>query len=139
MTDAIEKLAEVIGKNISQSPRGIGYAVLAALPELVKPLQWEDHPESDGPVLSQAFVQGGGYFICDDTDDFTGKYLDFVSCDKVRWWQHVRSTSIELRGNFHDDDLAPLKAAADAHHIAQIMQAFGVDALIAMEGAEDDT
>lgn len=103
------------------------YVKVAALPGLVKPLQWEDHPKADGPVLSQAFVQGGGYFICDDTDDFTGAYLEFVSCDDVRWWQHVRSTSVELQGRFHEEDITPLKAAAQAHHVAQIMAAFGID------------
>ncbi|MBM61927.1 MAG: hypothetical protein CL484_03125 [Acidobacteria bacterium] len=103
-------------------------AIIAALPGLVKPLEWEDHPKADGPVLSQAFVQGGGYFICDDTDDFTGAYLSFVSCDNVKWWQHVRSTSVELEGRFYSEDILPLKAAAQAHHVAQIMSAFNIGA-----------
>jgi len=110
-------------------------AIIAALPGLVKPLEWEDHPK-DAPVISQAFVQGGGYFICDDTDDFTGAYLEFVSCDNVKWWQHVRSTSVELQGGFHDEDVTPLKAAAQAHHVAQIMAAFGIDAAAMKEGKD---
>ncbi|WPZ30711.1 hypothetical protein T8A63_07045 [Sulfitobacter sp. OXR-159] len=108
---------------------------LDALPGLVKPLVWEDHPK-DAPVISQAFVQGGGYFICDDTDDFTGAYLEFVSCDNVKWWQHVRSTSVELQGGFHDEDVTPLKAVAQAHYTAQIMAAFGIDTAAMREGKD---
>jgi len=101
-------------------------AIIAALPGMVMPLEWEDHPLNGEPVLSRALVKGGGYFICDDTDDFTGAYLDFVSCDDVRWWQHVRSTSQQLVGNHRDDDIEPLKAAAQAHYAGQVVEAFGV-------------
>jgi hypothetical protein len=105
-------------------------AILAALPAMIEAgipdLVWTDHPFNGEPVLSMAKVNGGAYFICDDTDDFSGDYLQFVSCDDVRWWQNVRSTCLTIQERFHDDDIAPLKAAANAHHCAQIMAAIGL-------------
>ena len=35
MTDLTDKLADVIGKNVSQSPRGIAHAIIAALPSAI--------------------------------------------------------------------------------------------------------
>ena len=138
MINAREKILPVLTKARRENLSALqtADAIIAKLPGLVKPLEWEDHPKADGPVLSQAFVQGGGYFICDDTDDFTGAYLSFVSCDNVKWWQHVRSTSVELQGRFHEEDITPLKAAAQAHHVAQIMAAFGIEAGAMKEGKD---
>jgi len=102
-------------------------AIIAALPDMVDPMVWDDHPFNGEPVLSMAKVNGGAYFICDDTDDFSGNYLQFISCDDVRWWQNVRSTCLTIKDRVHDDDIAPLKAAAQAHHAAKIMQALGVE------------
>lgn len=128
MTDMRDKLAQIISDDrFYGGPLHIADAIIAALPDMVEPLGWEDHPLNGEPVLSRALVQGGGYFICEDNDDFTGAYLDFVSCDNVRWWQHVRSTSTNLMENWRDDDIAPLKAVAEAHHRAAIMAALGVN------------
>jgi len=129
-----EIISEYVGQGSMHSKTSCGRtaelkaadAIIAALPDMVVPLQWEDHPLNGEPVLSRAKVAGGAYFICDDTDDFTGYYLVYVSCDDVRWWQSVRSTSVELQSHFHDDDIAPLKAAAQSHHVAQVLSAFGI-------------
>jgi len=112
---------------ILDGERVIANAIIAALPGLVKPLEWEDHPKADGPVLSQAFVQGGGYFICDDTDDFTGLYCEFISCRNATWYGSVTASTDVVFAHYQADDPAPLKAAAQHHHVAQIMAAFGVD------------
>ena len=42
MTDLTDKLADVIGKNISQSPRGIAHAIIAALPGMVPEFDEDD-------------------------------------------------------------------------------------------------
>ena len=97
----------------------------AALAEMgavrVKPLRWEDHPADDGPVMSKAEALHGTYFIVDDTDDFSGLYVQLISHDKAQWWQHVRSTCETLVENVHSDDLGPLKAAAQADYEARIL------------------
>jgi len=89
----------------------------------VKPLVWEDYPADDGPVMSKAVTLYGTYFIVYDTDDFSGLYLELISHDDARWWQHVRSTCETLMENIHDDDLAPIKAAAQADYEARILAA----------------
>jgi len=89
----------------------------------VKPLRWEDHPADDGPVMSKAEALHGTYFIVDDTDDFSGLYVQLISHDKAQWWQHVRSTCETLVENVHSDDLGPLKAAAQADYEARILAA----------------
>ena len=89
----------------------------------VKPLVWEDYPADDGPVISKAVTLYGTYFIVDDTDDFSGLYLELVSHDDARWWQHVRSTCEILMEKIHDDDLLPIKAAAQADYEARILAA----------------
>ena len=129
MTDLREKLADICDAEIqSDNPScyTLADAIIAALPDMVQPLVWEDHPFNGEPVMSMAKVNGGAYFICDDTDDFSGNYLQFISCDDVRWWQSVRSTCLTIQERFHDDDIAPLRAAAQAHYVAQIMAAIGL-------------
>ena len=99
----------------------------AALAEIggvrVVPLEWEDHPADDGPVMSKAEALHGTYFIVDDTDDFSGLYVQLISHDKAQWWQHVRSTCETLVENVHSDDLGPLKAAAQADYEARVLAA----------------
>lgn len=87
----------------------------------VKPLEWEDHPVVDGPVMARAIALHGTYFIVDDTDDFTGLYLELISHDDARWWQNVRSTCNTIIEGYHEDDLTPLKAAAQADYEARIL------------------
>ena len=94
----------------------------ARLHECVKPLEWDDYPKVDGPVLSKAVTLLGTYFICDDTDDFSGLYLQLVSHDSAQWWRHVRPTRDIILENQHTDDLDPIKAAAQAHYAAQIIE-----------------
>lgn len=89
----------------------------------VKPLEWEDYPADDGPVLSKAVALYGTYFIVDDTDDFSGLYLQLISHDSAKWWQHVRSTCDTLLEGIHDENLGPIKAAAQADYEARILSA----------------
>jgi hypothetical protein len=102
-------------------------AAIAALEPMdkprVKPLVWEDHPADDDAVISKAVALHGTYFIVDDTDDFTGLYLQLISHDNAKWWQSVRSTCETLAENIHDDDLGPIKAAAQADYEARILAA----------------
>lgn len=102
-------------------------AAIAALESMdkprVKPLVWEDHPADDGAVISKAVALHGTYFIVDDTDDFTGLYLHLISHDNAKWWQHVRSTCQTLAEKIHDEDLGPIKAAAQADYEARILAA----------------
>ncbi|MEY1555293.1 hypothetical protein AB3Y40_06625 [Yoonia sp. R2331] len=89
----------------------------------VKPLVWEDHPVIDGPVLSMAVCLFGTYFVMDDTDDFSGLYLDLIYHDNARWWQSVRACSETLLERIHEDDFSPLKNAAQADYEARIRAA----------------
>lgn len=89
----------------------------------VKPLEWEDYPADDGPVMSKSIALHGTYFIVDDTDDFSGLYLQLISHDNAKWWQHVRSTCDTLLEGIHTDDLGPIKAAAQADYEARILAA----------------
>lgn len=89
----------------------------------VKPLEWEDHPLNGEPVLSRAITKIGTYFICDDVDDFSGAYLTLVTHDNARWWQHVRAVTEHLIENHHDDNIAPLKIAAQADYERRILSA----------------
>lgn len=88
----------------------------------VKALVWEDHPACDGPVIARAVTLLGTYFIVDDTDDFSGLYLDLISHDDARWWQSVRSTATHIEEHWHGD-VQPLKDKAQAHHDATILAA----------------
>lgn len=79
----------------------------------VKELDWEDYPADDGPVISKAITPFGTYFIVDDTDDFTGWYLELISHDNAKWWQHVRSTATHFDvSGYQMDDMEPLKSVA---------------------------
>jgi len=89
----------------------------------VKPLVWKEHPSDNRPALSKAVTSFGTYFIVDDMDDFSGVYLQFVSHDRAKWWQHVRSTCETIMENYHEDDLAPVKAAAQADYERRILSA----------------
>ena len=42
MTDLTDNLADVIGKNVSQSPRGIAHAIIAAPPGMVPEFDEDD-------------------------------------------------------------------------------------------------
>lgn len=90
----------------------------------VKPLEWTG--DKDAEVWAKAVTQIGTYFICDDTDDFSGFYVELISHDSARWWQHVRSTREMIMDGHHDDDLSPLKASAQADYSSRILAALGV-------------
>lgn len=107
----------------------IGFAECAAMLRAckgcamkVRPLDWEDHPACDGPVLAKAVTLLGTYFIVDDTDDFSGLYLDLISHDDARWWQSVRSTSTHIEEGWHGD-VQPLKDKAQADYERRILSA----------------
>ncbi len=88
----------------------------------VKPLEWQDHPACDGPVLAKAVTLLGTYFIVDDTDDFSGLYLDLISHDDARWWQSVRATSTHIEEGWRGD-VESLKNKAQADYDARILAA----------------
>jgi Lar family restriction alleviation protein len=99
----------------------------AALAEIgavrVRPLVWEDYPINGEPVLSMAVTPSGTYFICDDTDDFTGLYCEFISCKGATWYGTVNPFTAVICDHQHVDDLATLKAAANEHNRARILAA----------------
>lgn len=87
----------------------------------VKPLEWED--DNDEEVWTKAVTQIGTYFICEDTDDFTGLYVNLISHDRAKWWQHVRSTCEVIMDHYHGDDVSMLKAAAQADYERRLLSA----------------
>ena len=95
-------------------------AMLRACKGRVKPLEWEDHPACDGPVLAKAVTLLGTYFIVDDTDDFSGLYLDLISHDDARWWQSVRATSTHIEEGWRGD-VESLKNKAQTDYEARIL------------------
>ncbi|WP_386681933.1 hypothetical protein [Loktanella sp. R86503] len=92
----------------------------------IKPLEWTYEP--DAPDGRRADTIGGTYFIIDDTDDFTGYYLEFVTHNNAEWWGNVKVAREHLADQHYDDDLAPLEAIADAHNVARIMTALATEA-----------
>lgn len=107
---------------IEQLKKGI----IATLPDMVVPLVWVDHPFNGEPVISMAKSPFGTYFICDDTDDFTGLYCKFISHKDATWYGTVTASTVLICDHWHGDDHAPLQHQADTHHVATILAAFGV-------------
>lgn len=126
-----EQIADIVVSHTGHALNGLEYsetdaadAILELIKGAVKPLEWTG--DKDAEVWAKAVTQIGTYFICDDTDDFSGFYLELISHDDARWWQHVRSTSEMIMDGHHDDDLSPLKAAAQADYSSRILAALGV-------------
>ena len=88
----------------------------------VKPLVWErsTHKKHDGSV-EYAETSLGTYFICYDSDDFTGFYCDFVYLGNSTWFGTGGANTREIESHYHDDDLTELKAAAQADYEARIL------------------
>ena len=103
MTDALDHLADVIGKNISQSPRGIAYAVIDALPDMVLPLEW--HPVDQ--ITKGCISLFGQRYTIWSIDGFG--YCKFPGT-------HA--------GERFLGGMEAAKAAAEAHYRAQILAAF---------------
>lgn len=106
--------------------RALADAIIAALPDMMVPVVWDDYPFNGEPVISMAVTALGTYFICDDTDDFTGLYCEFISCKDATWYGTVRAATTVICDHVHTDDHTPIQAAAQAHHVAQTMAAFGI-------------
>lgn len=128
-----DKIAAVVSQREAEyaaihnrPPTPIEYAdaIIAAMPSMVKPLEWDDYPINGEPVLSMAKAANGTYFICDDTDDFTGLYCEFISCKDQTWFGTVKPSTAVICSNIHDDDTTPLKEAANTHHVAQVLSSF---------------
>lgn len=80
----------------------------------VKPLEWEDYPVVDGPVLAVAHTMLGTYFICDDADDFSGMYCELVSHQSPTWYGTVKAKTRVITQYQHVDDASPLKDMAQS-------------------------
>lgn len=100
-----DKIADVpyMGTTIG---RGVADAILAALPSMVVPLVWDGF--RSGPYYIEVEAGGIAKLFCNSERDedgnidcMTGGYLTLVSIED-------------------------LKAAANAHYVAQIMAAFGI-------------
>ena len=89
-------------------------AMIDAVPNLV----WDI--ETNCEYIKKATTSFGTYFICDDRDDFTGLYMDFVTHKNAQWFSHVTAHSIELASGVHEDTTDTLEAAANKHHRAQV-------------------
>ena len=92
---------------------------IAALPAApvevkVKPLEWDRHGE--GPVVWKAITALGTYFICDDTDDFTGLYLELVTHQNAQWWGKCDVLVVPIADHLNHPDEAELQAAAQADY-----------------------
>lgn len=98
-----------------------------ALPGMVAPLVWhQSTSEIHHGCIEYAMTETGTYFICDDNDDFTGLYCDFVTIRDAQWFGSARGKSIEIISGVHEDETITLRTAANAHHRARIMSAFTV-------------
>ncbi len=105
-------------------------AILAALPEIiadmVEPLEWEEHPENGDPVMAKAVTKFGTYFICDDTDDFSGLYCEFITHQDATWFGTVRAKTELLFQYEHEDDHTNLYHIPNAHNRATSLKALGM-------------
>ena len=91
----------------------------ADLPPKVKALEWEDSTYSKHEGCREyAETPYGTYFICYDSDDFSGFYCDFVSAKDLTWFGSGSAQSQEIISHHHDDDFTFIKAAVQAHHEA---------------------
>lgn len=105
-------------------------AILNALPDIitdmVPDLEWEEYPENGVPVMAKSTTKFGTYFICDDTDDFSGLYCEFVTHQDATWFGAVRAKT-ELIFQFeHEDDHTKLYHIPNAHNRATILKALGM-------------
>ena len=118
MTDLREKLADVICSNravdnwqATPSDYDLADAIIAALPDMVQPLVWEDF-EGRG---AKAKAWGKANYL-------------------ITKWSDGRFELVESYPGYQGDNLAggfcdtleDAKAAAQAHHVAQIMAALGM-------------
>ena len=100
-----DKIAEIIkvlalgnyGGHVINSP-AVADAIIAALPDMVKPLEWRNHP--DGSHASAIGLNG----------------ILYISTSGG--WR-------TMHGDFHKT--ASGKAACNAHHVAQVLSAFGIE------------
>ena len=101
MTDLREQLADIAAQQRSGDPYDIAEAIIAALPGMVQPLEWDV--------------------------DWRGRSFNAI----YTIWEFPLGFSVE-RGQDGETITNPLetlevaKAAAQAHHVATIMHAFGV-------------
>ena len=68
----------------------------------IKQLEWEMFPK-DPNVLAKAECIYGTYYICDDTDDFTGMYCNLVTLRDTKWWSFCKPESFEIFSCSHHD------------------------------------
>lgn len=89
-------------------------AIIAALPDMVKPLEWNDDPgfSFSGPAFKA--VTPFGYYRIVDT--LVGRSMKF------RIYAPNFNKPIATRSS-----LEAAKAAANAHHVAQVLSAFGIE------------
>lgn len=80
----------------------------------MKNLEFE-YVQQDENFVKRADTPFGSYFIIDDTDDFTGWYLDFVSFKELTWFGSGKITSQNLMEHVHEDGTEKLEKAAQTH------------------------
>lgn len=134
-----DKLAEIVSDPIYGSESGeralhTADAIIAALPDMVVKLEWEDWSYHYSvqtwnrlAVLTKAKTQIGEYRIGrkhEYTKSTDKKLRAFDSIYSSEWYVDA-PFSVLLRGPFKGDVEA--KAAAQAHHIAQVLSAFGIE------------
>ncbi|MBO9430570.1 hypothetical protein [Sulfitobacter sp. R18_1] len=128
MSNAREKLAEYLyeqgiseayfdavqdqNRPILDGERAIADAIIAALPGLVKLLEWE-----------KSWAWG--------LDLWTSEGFEISHSKDQGWWVKGGGTTA-----FSPQSLEAAKAAAQAHYTAQIMAAFGIDAAAMKEGKD---
>ena len=89
--------------------------IMAALPSMVVPLVWEPQSFLIGATRSAEKATEHDGFIADTVVGGAYKAVN------GRWWHSEK-------GCGSSSSLGEAKAAAEAHHVAQIMAAFGINA-----------
>lgn len=110
-----DKLAQVIkdSRVEGQNPRDLDLAdaIIAALPGMVKPLEWfHPYARTSGELIAETLLNNVFYSITED---------------RGRFWLKVRG-SVSITGISTFDSLEAAQAAANEHHRAAIMRALGL-------------
>lgn len=110
MSNAREQITAIIENTDYMMSYQLADAIIAALPGLVKPLEWMD----------SSFEQDA---------DFVDTTQTYQIQEGVFWY------AAEVTGHVCGSNGAAM-VAAQRHHVAQIMAAFGIDAAAMKEGKD---
>ena len=112
MSDMRETLMGIVAREVMDAGETAD-AIIAAMPDMVRPLQWEGgeyYTGDDEGYMAEAKDHVGNWYL---VEDHVSGYFASVSTDEG-WSDGPHETA----------DAA--KAAAQAHHTAAILSAFGV-------------